>query len=304
MPIRKSFPSLNALVVLEAAVRLRSFTAAAIELSVTQAAVSRQVAMLEEELGAELFVRKHRAIEPTPQCLMLASSLANSFAKIAESIELFRAEDHQRTVTIGATLALSTLWLLPRIGEFRKKFPSTQIRLISQDSRINLGSADVDVVVRFGNPPFDDGQTLASRSDEVFPVCAPDYVKKLGSDASKFPQGELELIGQEVPERSWFNWNDWFLRAGHGNYKNPPSLLFQHYTEVLAAARAGHGVALGWGMLVQHYLQDGSLVRLGLDSVPAEGRYNVVVPWQQKANPAREVLVEWLAEALSRPQSP
>lgn len=300
MPIRKSFPSLNALLVLEAAVRLRSFTAAAAELSVTQAAVSRQIAMLEEELGAALFARKHRAIEPTPQCLMLASSLAHSFGKIAESIELFRAEDQQSTVTIGATLAISSLWLLPRLSEFRQKFPATQIKLISQDSRINLGSGEADVVVRFGSPPFNDGQTMASRSDEVFPVCSPDYAKKLSSNTLAFPQGDVDLVAQEVPERSWFTWNDWFIRAGLGANKKQSALQFQHYTEVLEAARAGHGVALGWGMLVQSYLQNGSLVRLGELSVQAEGRYNVVVPWQQKSNPASEVLIEWLADCLSR----
>jgi LysR family glycine cleavage system transcriptional activator len=134
----------------------------------------------------------------------------------------------------------------------------------------------------------------------VFPVCAPDYAKRLGDDAQQFPQGEPDLVAQEVPERSWFTWNDWFLRAGLAAHKKPPSLQFQHYTEVLEAARAGHGVALGWGMLVQHYLQDGSLVRLGERSVQAEGRYNVVVPWQQKSNPARAVLIEWLADCLSR----
>lgn len=299
MPIQKGFPSLNALVVLESAVRHRSFTAAAAELKVTQAAVSRQVALLEEELGAPLFVRKHRAIEPTPQCLLLASSLAGSFAKITESIELFRAKDQQRTVTIGATIGISALWLLPRLGEFRARFPSAQIKLVSQDARINLDSGEVDVLVRFGTPPFDDGQTLASRSDEVFPVCAPAYRDKLAAAGKSFPDG-VDLIANNIPDRSWFTWNDWFVRAGISTENHTPSLLLGHYTEVIDAARAGHGVALGWGVLVNSLLNQGSLVRLMEASVQAEGRYNVVVPWRQKPNPVREVLIDWLAECLSR----
>jgi len=299
MPIRKGFPSLNALVVLESAVRHRSFTVAAAELGVTQTAVSRQVALLEEELGVPLFVRKHRAIEPTPPCLVLATTLANSLAKITESVDLIRGTGLQRPVTIGATLGISSLWLLPRIGEFRKKFPSAQIRLLSQDSRFSLDSGEVDVVVRFGTPPFDDGQTLASRSDEVFPVCSPTYQKMLNEAGHVFPQG-ADLIGQDIPERSWFTWSDWFVRAGVGSANSTPSLFFSHYTEVLEAARAGNGVALGWGVLVDASLRDGSLVRLGEKGVQAESRYNVVVPWRQKPNPIRDVLIDWLAECLSR----
>ena len=299
MPIRKEFPSLNALVVLESAVRLRSFTAAATELGVTQAAVSRQVAYLEEELGAALFVRKHRAIEPTAKCQILAASLARSFATIVEGIELFRSDDQQHTITIGATLGISALWMLPRIGEFRARYPDVQIKLVSQDSRINLDNNEVDVLVRFGNPPFDDGQTLATRSDEVFPVCSPDYLARLQSGGKSFPD-DVDLIAHAIPERSWFTWSDWFARAGMSTRQNTPSLMFSHYTEVLEAARAGHGVALGWGVLVDSYMKSGSLVRLGDVVVQAEGRYNLMVPWKQKPNPMRQVLIDWLAHSLSQ----
>jgi len=300
MTIRKHLPSLNALLVLEAAVRHRSFTAAAVELGVTQAAISRQVALLEEQLGTPLFARRHRAVEPTPQCLLLASSLAISFANIAESVEMVRSAKRQEAVTIGATLAFSTFWLLPRLGEFRKRYPSAQIRVVSQDSRINLGTGEVDVVVRFGMPPFDDGLVVASRADEVFPVCSPDYARRVSDPDTAFGDAGHDLIGQDVPERSWYTWSDWFSRAGIAARHVEPNLGFNHYTEVLQAARAGHGVALGWGLLVQGYMDDGSLIRLGDAAVSAEGRYNVLVPARRKPHPQRDVFVEWLAGSLSK----
>jgi DNA-binding transcriptional LysR family regulator len=300
MPIRKTLPSLNALVVLEAAVRHRSFTAAAAELGVTQAAVSRQVALLEEQLDTPLFVRKHRAIEPTAPCLLLASSVAMSFATIAESVEKVRSSKRLEAVTIGATLAFSTLWLLPRMGEFRKLHPSAQIRVMSQDARINLNNGEVDLVVRYGVPPFDDGVVVASRADEVFPVCAPDYARRMGLPGALFKNDACELIEQDVPDRSWYSWHDWFARAGISAANSQPSLRFNHYTDVLQATRAGHGIALGWGLLVQGYLEDGSLVRLGDAVIAAEGRYNVIVPERRKPHPLREILVEWLAASLSQ----
>jgi DNA-binding transcriptional LysR family regulator len=300
VPIRKNFPSLNALLVLEAAVRHRSFTAAAAELGVTQAAVSRQVALLEEELDTPLFVRRHRAIEPTPPCQLLASSLAMSFANIAQSVEMVRSTKRQESVTIGATLAFSTLWLLPRMGEFRKRYPSAQIRLMSQDSRINLNSGEVDVIVRFGVPPFDDGVVLASRADEVFPVCSPDYARRVGAAEAMFQSNELDLIEQDVADPSWYLWQDWFSRAGIAAASSQPRLRFNQYSDVLQAARAGHGIALGWGLFVQSYLEDGSLVRLGDAVITAEGRYNVVVPLRRKPHPLRDIFVEWLAGSLSK----
>lgn len=300
MPIRKNFPSLNALLVLEAAARHRSFTAAAVELGVTQAAVSRQVALLEEELDTPLFERKHRSIEPTSQCQLLASSLAMSFANIAQSVEMVRSAKRPETITLGATLAFSTLWLLPRMGDFRKRYPSAQIRLMSQDSRINLGGGEVDVLVRFGVPPFDDGVVLASRADEVFPVCSPDYAQRVGTAVASFQNDELDLIEQDVADRSWYSWSDWFSRAGIAAACSQPRLRLNHYTDVLQAARAGHGIALGWGVLVQSHLEDGSLVRLGDAVITAEGRYNVVVPTRRKPHPLRDIFVEWLAASLCK----
>jgi LysR family glycine cleavage system transcriptional activator len=298
VPIRKNFPSLNALVVLEAAARHRSFTTAAVELGVTQAAVSRQVALLEEQLATPLFTRKHRGIEPTPPCLLLASTLAMSFASIADGVDRLRSTRHQETITIGATLAFSTFWLLPRIGEFHKRYPSAQIRVMSQDSRIKLNSGEADVVVRFGLPPFDDGLVVASRADEVFPVCAPDYAQRVGHSPSMFQGRDCELIGHDVSDRSWYSWQDWFSRAGIAAGNAQPRLRFNHYTEALQAARAGHGIALGWGVMVQSHLEDGSLVRLGDAVVRAEGRYHVVVPARHKANPLRDILVQWLVANL------
>lgn len=111
MNFRRRIPSLTALMTLEAVLRHRSFTAAAMELGVTQAAVSRQIATLEEELGLPMFVRKHRAIEPTAACLTLGTTLAQSFASIADAVDVVRSSQ-QNVVTIGATVAFSSFWLL------------------------------------------------------------------------------------------------------------------------------------------------------------------------------------------------
>jgi len=288
---------LNALVALEAAARHRSITLAADELGVTQAAVSRQVSALEMELGTQLFLRKHRSIEPTPSCLLLASSLASSFAAISDSVDLVRSSNRSEIVTIGATLAFSTLWLLPRLTEFRERFPSLQIRVVSQDSRIHLTSGEVDVAIRFGTPPFEDGEVIASKADVIFPICTHEYAKRF-HHADRFYEAQVDLIAADVSDRDWYSWTDWFSRAGIKLPVPKPSLRFNHYYDALQAARAGQGIALGWDLLVKNFLDDGSLVRLGELVVAPEGRYNIVVPRRTKRSAIRDITAEWLANSL------
>ncbi len=293
MSFRKRLPSLTALIMLEAILRRKSFTAAAAELGVTQAAVSRQIALLEEELGQPMFLRKHRAIEPTAACLALGASLAQSLANILDTIESIKGSA-QDVVTIGATVAVSSFWLLPRLADFRAQNPGIQMRVISQDNKIDLDGGQVDIAVRFGVPPFNDGTVIASRGDVVMLVCSPDYLeRRCGGPLSK----DDELIETDAEDRSWLSWNQWIARLDL-QFAVKPSLRFNHYTETIFAARAGQGVALGWGALVQTFLDDGTLVALDETAFPAEGRYNVVIPLKSRRTVAIDKACSWLTASL------
>ncbi|UXN67211.1 LysR substrate-binding domain-containing protein (plasmid) [Phyllobacterium sp. A18/5-2] len=297
MHLRKRLPSLTALVALEASIRHRSFTAAARELGVTQAAVSRQIASLEENIGRPLFDRRHRSIEPTPACLILGSTLAESFANIADSVEAVRASSTD-VVTIGATIAFSSFWLLPKIAELRELNPSIQIRVVSQDAKLDLESGGMDIGVRYGIPPFNDGTVIASCGDRIFPVCSPEYAST--HDLMTFPDGEYELIETDVPNRSWYRWADWFARVGRKAGAARSTLRLSHYTETISAARSGQGVALGWDTLIATFLSDGSLVKVGDIELEAEGRHNILVPLNAKRSANSDLTAAWLTQALQR----
>lgn len=293
MRFRRRLPSMTALLTLEAVLRHRSFTAAASELGVTQAAVSRQIAALEEELGQPLFLRRHRAIEPTPACLSLGASLVQSFTNIAETIETLKAGNDE-VVTLGATVAFSSFWLLPRLVTFRRLHPSIQMRVVSQDSRIKLDEGDVDIVIRYGTPPFSDGVTIASRGDSIFPICSPDYLAR----RAEGPLSRLdEFIEAEVEDRGWYSWSQWLSETGQETFIRP-SLRFNHYTEAISSTRSGQGVALGWGMLVDDFLAEGSLIRLGDHRLQAPGTYNLVIPHRARKSKARDMAADWLAASL------
>lgn len=293
MQFRKRLPSLTALVMLEAVLRRKSFTAAASELGVTQAAVSRQIALLEDELGLPMFIRKHRAIEPTAACLALGATLRQSLSSISETIDAIKSSA-QDVVTIGATVAFSSFWLLPRLADFRAQNPGIQVRVVSQDSRIDLDTGDVDIAIRYGLPPFTDGTVIASRGDTLMIVCAPDYLKRRAPGPLSSAD---EFIETDVEDRSWLSWSQWFSSGGIG-FDLRPSLRFSHYTETVFAARAGQGLALGWGALIRTFLDDGTLLIFDETRMASEGRYNIVVPSKSRRTLAVGRASAWLTTAL------
>ena len=132
--LRRSIPSMSALATFEAAARLSSFTNAAAELGVTQAAVSRQIKLLEDDLNIRLFVRANRRVVLTAEGAALATNVSNAFGSMAEMIETIRQPVAENVVQIGASLAFSHFWILPRLTAFRFQHPEIKLKLIADAS--------------------------------------------------------------------------------------------------------------------------------------------------------------------------
>ncbi len=296
MHFRRKISSLSALVALEAVTRHRSISAAAREIGVTQAAVSRHIAALEADFARPLFTRTHRAVQPTAECLLLARSLAENFHGIAEAIESVRTTSND-VVTVGAPVSFSHLWLVPRLLQFRVLHPGAAFRVISRDDRIDLGSGEVDMVIRFGNGPFPDGTIVASRADRIFPVCSPTYAED--HDLSAFPDCPFDLIEQDVPDRSWMRWADWFAQTGTRPSRATASLRFTYFTDTLLAAKSGTGIAMGWEMLLGDSLERGELSRVGTKEIGSQAAYNLVTAYGRKASLQLELVRTWLAQELA-----
>ena len=298
MSFRKRLPSLNALMTFEAAARLKSFTGAARELNVSQAAVSRQIRLLEDDFGQALFRRKHRRVESTPAGDTLGFALNHALESISETVESLRHPQGTETLTVGSSLAFSYFWLLPRLSSFHELRPNLKIRVISQDESFDLRSNEVDVVVRFGVPPFSEGKTVASTSDTFFPVCSPEFARRIKSAVTPQELLSLPLIGSDAPDPSWMSWPDWFERAGAGRRNPRIALQFNRYTDGLVAATAGQGIALGWKLIIGDLLAKGQLIPL-TDPIQSEGSYNVLVPHRRRANEATDAFIAWIKSAFA-----
>lgn len=302
--LRRSLQSINTLVAFEAAARLGSFTLAAAELGVTQAAVSRQIKLLEDDLNTALFVRANRKVTLTQAGAALSGSVGSAFAQMTEMIETVRRPVLRDTVTLGTTLAFSHFWILPRLSDFRALHPEINLKILSDEAPIDLRRDRVDAVVRYGTPPFADGQCLASRPDTVFPVCSPRLIDQLGLAPETADLGTLPLIASDTVSPTWLTWGTWAAAVGLGpaigRLSDRSRLRFNHYTETIEAALNGQGVALGWSMLVANHLREGRLVRLGTRALTTREQYCFVVGRSVENHPAARALATWMTDDLLR----
>ncbi len=147
--VRPHLP-LNALRAFEASARHLSFTRAAIELCVTQAAVSHQVKSLEERLGVALFKRLPRGLMLTHEGESLLPVLCDSFDRIAGLLERFEGGHYRDVLTVGAVGTFTVGWLLPRLEDFQARHPFIDLRLSTHNNRVDIAAEGLDYAIRFG----------------------------------------------------------------------------------------------------------------------------------------------------------
>ncbi len=256
-----SLPPLDAIRGFVAVARRMSITLAANDLCLTQSAVSRQIQSLEEHLGAPLLIRKHRAIELTEagkELLQLASPWLDSLAAYSESV---RRRDQVRPVTITASISVTSLWILPRLGAFQDAHPHIDVRVSANNRTLNLKQEGIDFAIRYARASDVPPDAIRLFDEKVTPMAS----KKVAARAFKTPKALLNEVLLELDERAlpWLRWSDWLTAAGMPDAKPKAYLHVNHYDQVIRAAVEGHGVALGRVALVLPMLKDGRLVAMG-----------------------------------------
>jgi DNA-binding transcriptional LysR family regulator len=287
---------MTALVEFESVARLSSFTVAANELGVTQAAVSRQVKFLEDTLGVRLFHRLHRSIELTDEGEALYLVVAGSMQKIAGVFDRLSSGPVQQELVLAATSAFSHFRLLPRLASLKKAQPDLQLRLSTQMFTADLRHKEIDVAVRFGNGRWSDGTATLLFDEEVFPVCSPKWVASRGMPQSLQDVANAALIESDSTSEGWMGWEAWFNAVGLRPLRLNFALRCSLYTDAIQAARYGEGIALGWGRLVHDLVESGELVRLPVASLKPDDAYFIVVPHGRTITAATDGLIDWLRQ--------
>lgn len=287
-----SLPSLNALAAFEAAARHLSMTKAAEELNVTPGALSKQVRLLEEELGAALFVRRHRALALTREGEAMAAALREGFERIAATVRQVRAAGGQTSVTLGSTMAVAHLWLMPRMGDFWNAHQDIVVDHVISDHARGLDRPDVDLRIRYGDGEWPDERAAKLYDDRIVAVASPGFARE-HAVASPDELAGLQLLSVEGIDWTWTTWADFFREVGV-----PPRRLnvrrFNSHVIALQAARSGQGAVLGWLSLVAPLIEAGDLVRLTRAEIAAPQSFFVTWSAQRPLSRQAAILKDWL----------
>jgi DNA-binding transcriptional LysR family regulator len=281
----------------EAAARRLSFTLAADELALTQSSVSRQIAMLEHQVGQPLFVRKTRALELTPAGARLHAAVTQALAAVDACIDSIRGTAAAPHVALSTYASFASLWLVPRLASFQRAHPDIEIRIDASDRMVDLAAESFDVAIRRCRPRqlgTQDGVTLL-HEEQVLPALSPALARRerlrrrTPADLARLPL--IELNEPWSSARSG-NWARWFEHAGV-DAPTPRRLTFGFVDQCVQAAARGQGAVLGRTPLLDDALAAGQLM-LPYAQLAMPTGYNVYLI----VNPARAAAPEVTAFAL------
>lgn len=292
----RRLPSLNALRAFEAAARHLSFSRAADELNVTTAAVSHQIKALEEELGIPLFRRLNRALLLTDAGQTLSPPITEALTLMGAAVDRLHKRDEGGELTVTTLDSFAAIWLVPRLGGFRRAHPEIDVRIATSDDIADFAQTDVDVAIRYGAGQWRDVHAERLMTEEIFPVCAPSLLKDgvpLEKPADLANHTLLHDYGLE-------SWRRWLMAVGEVGVEVERGPRYHHSNLVLQAAEQGDGVALARSVLAADALSKGRLIKPFDIALPAEYAYYFVCPTAYLNRPKVKAFRKWmLAEAAA-----
>ena len=289
-------PPLDLLVGFEAAARHLSFTKAGDELYLTQSAVSRQIKELEDQLGVALFQRRHRALALTEAGQQFYAAAAQVIGTMRTATERLRTQaGRRRPLAVTTTHSFAALWLIPRLAGFTREHPGVDVR-ITADTRVqDLERDGLDVALRHGPSALAGPNAIRLFGEKVFPVCSPKLLKKkpLAVPADLRNHVLLQYDDPDV-RHPWLHWKTWLEVERIADLRPAGTLSFSGYEQIIPAAVAGHGVALGRSPLVQDLLESGELVAPFKSQADPARAYFAIVAKSAATRPEVTAFVEWL----------
>ncbi|MBK6866068.1 MAG: transcriptional regulator GcvA [Ideonella sp.] len=307
MRMQARAPSLDLLRGFEAAARRLSFTLAAQELFVTQSAVSRQVKALEADLGVALFERHHRAIRLTPAGQTLYRATGQALRLVAEAAAELREGKGRRPVTVSCSVGFASLWLVPRLLEFRQKHPEIDLRIDANNRLLDIDREGIELAVRYCPPELAPAGATRLFGEEVFPVCAPALLslpRKPLATPQDLAHHVLLHFGADDSDLPSASWTVWTEAMGLPHLKPAGSLRFSQYDQVIQAAVEGQGVALAIGPLVRRHLRQGRLVALFEQRFASPRGYYLATSARGRQRAEVRAFVAWLLEAARQEPGP
>jgi len=303
MPKRYHLPPLAFFQGFEAAARTLSFTKAAEELFITQSAVSRQIKALEDHLGVRLFERRPRALALTESGQALHRISADVLERLQAATDQVRAASRTRQLSITTTTGFASLWLIPRLQRFTSLNPDVDVRISATTDTLNLERSLIDLAIRYCQPEAAPEGAVRLFGEEMVPVCAPALLRDR-SRPLKRPQDLAHhvLLHVDFPgaHRMFIDWGTWLTSLGINELKSAGALHFSQYEQMIQAAIAGQGVALGRQPLVNELIQSSMLAAPFKQSIVGSRSYFIIESPLAAGKSYARAFASWLIAEAKR----
>ncbi|MBI2772202.1 MAG: LysR family transcriptional regulator [Burkholderiales bacterium] len=282
-----------------AAGRRMSMALAAEDLCLTPSALSKQITKLEESLGVRLLVRGHRSIAFTKEGAELYEAANSALQQVQDAVGRILPGVTGKPVTITASIGVTALWLLPRLGRLQADHPDIDVRVAANNAVLDVRAEDIDLSIRYSPEDAVPGTAIRLFGETVAPVASPLLrVRPILTPDDLAGHTLLELDGSRRP---WLQWAGWMAGAGWEFTRKPKSVLrFNQYDFVIQAAMAGQGIALGRLELLGPIMKAGQLQAVSTPVVtqPCDHAYWLVMA---EKVPRRSVvrIADWI-EAQAR----
>jgi LysR family transcriptional regulator, glycine cleavage system transcriptional activator len=286
-------PPMTAVRAFEAAARHQSFTRAAEELGMTQAAVSYQIKVLEDRIGAPLFVRLPRQVALTPLGQRLAPAVSEAFEMLRVAFAgTGRVVDN--VISISVIPAIAAQWLVPRLGRFQLAHPGYAVQLDASNGMVDFAQGDFDLAIRNGLGSWPGLEAVELLPSHFTAMCSPGLIEGVALS------GPADILKLPIlsPRDSW--WPQWFAEAGVGavDLSDRPDHSYNTQAFEGPAAAAGQGVALLNPFFFAADLAAGRLVQIFDLVVKADRSYWIVYPKARRRSAKIQAFAAWLlAEA-------
>ncbi|ADY66198.1 LysR substrate-binding domain-containing protein [Agrobacterium tumefaciens] len=283
----RQFLPLNGLRAFEASARHLSFTRAAIELCVTQAAVSQQVKGLEKRLGVSLFQRLPRGLKITAEGEALLPTVTSSFDQMAITLDRIEAGQVRELLFLGVVGTFAVGWLLPRLREFQKRHPFIDVRVSTNNNRVDMAAEGLDFAIRFGQGSWHGTDAFRLFEAPLSPLCTPKLAETL-----KFPAD----LADATLLRSYRSdeWATWFAAAGVTPVAQVNAgIVFDTSLGMMEAALQGLGVALAPPSMFSRHLASGTIVQPFPVTISL-GSYWLTRLQSKPPTPAMQAFSDWM----------
>ncbi|NVK24400.1 MAG: transcriptional regulator GcvA [Gammaproteobacteria bacterium] len=294
----RRLPPLNSLKAFEAAARNLSFTKAAEELFVTQAAISHQIKLLEDHLSMKLFMRRNRSLLLTEEGQSYYLDIKDIFANLYEATEKLLTRGAKGSISIALTPSFAIQWLIPRLTKFNQLYPDIDVKIKAVDHEDNSLTDDVDVAIYYGLGHWQGVHSDKLHTEFMLPVCSP---LLLNGDKPLAEPADLQHHTL-LHDMTRTNWNEWIKQAGVRDINVNQGPIFSHSSMVLQAAIHGQGVALGHNILAKPEIESGRLITPFNQVLISKNAYYLVCREAQIESPKIATFRSWLIDEVQLDQ--